>query len=275
MISELLQSDFHRCNNLINKEGQAEVKAIIEGNNAGRIFVDNRLSPTSGLIWLGNHDGFFFIGDASNQKFNEEINDFIERTIFPEARKLKLESFEVMGNHSQWNEIIEQVFANRELGSWKQNVFKLYKEDYLKEKEPSLEKGYEVKQITKELCDSDDFNNIEFVHKKVLEFWADIDTFLRKGIGYCVVYEYDQTIVSVCFTGFIAEDVHVVDIETHKHHQGKKLGQRVAHSYVKECIERKVTPYWDCMEENHPSRAIAERIGFTREFTYKGYEFGI
>lgn len=136
-----------------------------------------------------------------------------------------------MGNHSHWNETIEHVFADRELESWRKNVFKLYKEDYAKEKEPCLEPGYEIKQITKELYDSDIMQNIEFLHKKLLEFWSDADSFLRKGIGYCVVY--GQAIVSVCFTGFIASNLHVVDIKTDKHHQGKKLGQKVAHSYVK------------------------------------------
>ncbi|WP_265413186.1 hypothetical protein [Bacillus thuringiensis] len=37
------------------------MKAVIEGVNPGRIFVDNISSPNSGLIWLGNNDGFFLL----------------------------------------------------------------------------------------------------------------------------------------------------------------------------------------------------------------------
>lgn len=50
---------FYRCNSLVNEQGKLEVKAVIEGVNPGRIFVDNIFSPNSGLIWLGYNDGFF------------------------------------------------------------------------------------------------------------------------------------------------------------------------------------------------------------------------
>lgn len=69
MISELNKTDFYKCNRLVNEKGQLEIKAVIAGLNPGRIFVDNIYSPNSGLIWLGNNDGFFFIGSAENEKF--------------------------------------------------------------------------------------------------------------------------------------------------------------------------------------------------------------
>ncbi len=60
MISELKMSDFNRCKDLINEDGHMEVKAVMEGNNPGRIFVDNTESPDAALMWLGNNDGFFY-----------------------------------------------------------------------------------------------------------------------------------------------------------------------------------------------------------------------
>ncbi|MBM7583982.1 hypothetical protein JOC86_000519 [Bacillus pakistanensis] len=40
--------------------------AVVEGINPRRIFVDDHVSPSSGLIWLGNNDGFIFIGNENN-----------------------------------------------------------------------------------------------------------------------------------------------------------------------------------------------------------------
>ncbi|MFP3340483.1 GNAT family N-acetyltransferase, partial [Micrococcus sp. SIMBA_131] len=71
--------------------------------------------------------------------------------------------------------------------------------------------------------------------------------------------------------GVVAGNVHGIDIETSKHHQGKKLGQRVAHSFVQECLENHLTPYWDCMEINHPSVSIAENLGFENTLNYVWY----
>lgn len=76
MITELKQNEFYRCKELLNEEGQLEVKAVVEGVNPGRIFVDSIDSPHSALVWLGNNDGFFLIG-------NEKMNSLILRSISP------------------------------------------------------------------------------------------------------------------------------------------------------------------------------------------------
>lgn len=123
MISELSKNDFYKCSSLINEQGQVEVKAVIAGMNLGRIFVDNISSPNSGLIWLGNNDGFFFIGSVENEKFNNEINSFIDNVIEPEARKVGLNCFEAIGNHSKWNKTIERIFQHINLKSWNQRVY--------------------------------------------------------------------------------------------------------------------------------------------------------
>ena len=95
--------------------------------------------------------------------------------------------------------------------------------------------------------------------------------FFNEGIGYCIVY--DDLIVSVCFSGFVFENIHCIDIETIEGHQGRKLAQKIAHSFVKDCLENDIIPYWDCMELNKPSVAVVENVGFTNVFNYVGYYF--
>ncbi|MGE7923938.1 GNAT family N-acetyltransferase [Viridibacillus arvi] len=273
MITELKQSDFHKCLRIINEQGQIEAKAIITGVNPGRIFVDNTITPKSGLIWLGNNDGFIFIGDESNERFNKEINAFIDHVITPEAMRIGLNWFEGVGNHQLWNNTIKLLFKHRKLGSWLQRVYILKKENYKPKREPLLEKGYTVHKINKSLYENNNnsIKNIEFLHSKVLEFWSAPDSFFNKGIGYCIVY--NNEIISVCFSGFVVENIHCIDIETLEAHQGKKLAQMIAHSFVKDCFENNMVPYWDCMEVNKPSVAVAESLGFCNIFNYEGYEF--
>ena len=40
MITELQKNELYRCKALLNEQGQLEVKAVVEGVNPGRIFVD-------------------------------------------------------------------------------------------------------------------------------------------------------------------------------------------------------------------------------------------
>jgi len=273
MISELNKNDFHKCNGLVNETGQLEVKAVIAGVNPGRIFVDNSASPNSGLVWLGNNDGFFFIGNAENEEFNKEINSFIDNVIVFEAKKVGLNCFEAIGNHSKWNKTIERIFQHRKLKSWDQRVYTLKKEDYEDHHGPEIEQRYTVLKISKTLYENKEnsLKNIEFLQSKILDFWSSPDGFFNEGIGYCITY--DNMIISVCFSGFVFENIHCIDIETIEGHQGRKLAQKIAHRFVKECLENNIVPYWDCMELNKPSVAVVENVGFTNVFNYVGYYF--
>lgn len=272
MISELSKNDFYKCSSLINEQGHLEVKAVIAGVNPGRIFVDNISSPNSGLIWLGNNDGFFFIGNAENEEFNKEMNQLINNVIKPEVKKVGLNCFEGIGNHSKWNKTIERIFQHRKLKSWNQRIYTLKQEEYENHHESKIEQGYTVLKMDKALYENNNtFKNIDFLQSKILEFWSSPDHFFNEGIGYCIVY--DDLIVSVCFSGFVFENIHCIDIETIEGHQGKKLAQKITHSFVKDCLENNITPYWDCMELNKPSVAVVENVGFINVCNYVGYYF--
>ncbi|KGX87127.1 GNAT family N-acetyltransferase [Pontibacillus marinus] len=275
MICELDKDEFYKCKKLINQEGHLEVKAVIEGRNPGRIFVDNNISPSTGMIWLGNNDGFFFIGNEENEVFNNHINDFIDKVIFPELKNLRSKNFIAIGNHSKWDKTLEIIFKNHQITKLNQNVYTLENGDYKGNTEPSIEHDYKVKVINKALFKNENntLENIGFLRTKISEFWSSPDHFFQKGIGYCIVYQ--NRIVSLCFSAFVAGNVHGLDIETIEAHQGNKLGQKVGHYVVKDCLSSGMVPYWDFMDNNKPSNIVAKKIGLEKYFNYSVYLFPI
>ncbi|WP_273834254.1 GNAT family N-acetyltransferase [Guptibacillus sedimenti] len=271
MIHELDQAEFYKCKTLLNDIGHLEAKAVIEGNNPGRVFVDHLEIPKAGLIWLGNHDGFFFIGDEQSDVFLQEINNFMDTTIIPEARQLNVTTFIAIGNHSRWNKTIETLFTHRDMNKFKQHVYRL--EHPKEHHHPSIKSEYQVIKISEALLNDQNHSitNNRFLQSKIAEFWASLNDFLAKGIGYGVVYQ--NQLVSLCFSGFVAGNVHELDMETIEEHQGKKLGQVAASSVVKECVDKGMVPYWDCEEANQASNAIARKIGLEKIFSYNVYLF--
>lgn len=267
MISELDKSEYYKCEELLGKEGLLEAKAVIEGGHPGRVFVDDVNAPASGVIWLGSNNGFIFIGNEDTEGFNFELNGFFNSVVRTDYEKVGFSAFEAIGYHSKWEETIKKVFRENAVG-YDQKVYELQKQHYRKENEPVIEPGYEVIKITRDTFNAP-YENIGFLQSKILEFWPALEQFLNDGVGYMAVYE--QEIASVCFSGVVAGDVHGIDIETLPHHQGKKLAQKVAYSFVKDCLENQITPYWDCMEVNKPSVSVAENIGFQNTFNYIWY----
>ncbi|PFG12331.1 GNAT family N-acetyltransferase [Bacillus sp. es.036] len=273
MIHELKQDEFYKCKTLLNDIGHLEAKAVIEGNNPGRVFVDHLETPKAGLIWLGNHDGFFFIGDEQSDVFLQEINDFMETTITPEARQLNLTTFIAIGNHSRWDKTIEMLFTHRDMNKSNQNVYRL--EHPKEQHHPSIKPVYQVIKISEAVLNDQNHSitNKRILQSKIAEFWASPNDFFDKGIGYGVVYQ--NQLVSLGFSGFVAGNVHGLDMETIEDHQGNKLGQLAASSVVKECVNKGMVPYWDCEEANQASNAIARKVGLEKFFSYNVYLFPI
>ncbi|WP_130859149.1 GNAT family N-acetyltransferase [Gracilibacillus phocaeensis] len=275
MITEWNKADFHKCRKLLHEQSHLEAMAVVEKINPGRIFVDDVDHPVSGVIWLGNNDGFIFFGSEQNEGFNHPLNQFIDHVIIPEAKKVGLKEFEAIGNHQKWNETIERIFAHRKLGSWNQRVYSLPQDSDITSNKPTIEQGYQMVSITEKLLKNTDnaVTNIEFLQAKITEFWSSTEGFLRNGMGYGMVYQ--RELVSVCFSRFVAGNIHCIDIETLEAHQGKKLAQVLAHCFVEECLENNKLSYWDCMEMNKASVAVAEHIGLRNVWNYVGYDFSL
>ncbi|SER75678.1 GNAT acetyltransferase [Gracilibacillus ureilyticus] len=271
MIVELKNEQFYLCRHLLNRQAHLEPISVINQTNPGRVFVDDNTNPTSGMVWLGNNDGFIFFGNPHNEKFNQYIDPFIDQFLVEEAKKVDLDYMEAIGNSKDWNTTLEKVFKKRNHGNWNQRVYTLKNYEYLDKTEPNIELEYKIQKLDNRILTSVDLTNLDTLKENILESWSTIDDFCSKGIGFCIIV--DNEIASYCYSNFVAGSVHCIAIETMEKYQGNKLAQKVAHTFVKECFIHKKLPYWDCMEDNDPSVAVAERLGFKSYFRYIGFDF--
>jgi len=113
--------------------------------------------------------------------------------------------------------------------------------------------------------------NAAFLLARLERFWGGLEAFLNVGIGYVLVC--GEEIASLCCTGFVAGDTHVVEIETEAAQRRKGYAQASASAFIAECVERRCRPYWDCMAENTASARLAEKLGLARSCSYNLYSF--
>ncbi|WP_158736312.1 GNAT family N-acetyltransferase [Alteribacillus sp. YIM 98480] len=271
MICELEPDAFDRCIPLLEPDSHVEAKAVVEGVNSGRIFVNNSLSPEAGMVWLGNNDGFFFIGNEGQADFNNEIVKYVEEVIKPEMVEKELFYFEMMGNHSGWHSTVQKLFIHRSLTSCTQHVFILKPNDYVP-KNTAVRPPYKIKKITKAFYEEErNIINISYLDRKIQESWSSKEDFFKKGLGYCIVCE--DEIVGICHTNFAADKRQCIAIEISEAHQNQGLAKTIGHYYVKDCFRQGFLPYWDCMDSNKSSQAVADHLGFTHQFSYPSYAF--
>ncbi len=267
MIYELNKNEFPLVMPLSNYYN-IEIPAIISGLNSGKIFADSRTNPQTAMVWT--KDGSFFIGDIDNKNFNTYINEYIDTIIAPMSKKLGIEWFEICSVSEEWSEKIEELFGYRGLDRSNQFVFRMNKIHEEKLDLHEVANPIQLEPITMEIFEGP-YTNKAYFADGILEFWDSLDDFCYNGFGYFIIKE--NTILSRCTLDFRYNDVCTLGVSTDKNHRKCGYAKRVVSETIKYCIDKGLDPYWDCMEVNKGSIALAESVGLKKDYTYSLYEF--
>ncbi|OME66966.1 hypothetical protein BSK65_20960 [Paenibacillus odorifer] len=264
---EIHHEDYYKVKPLLHGEHiHPEILSVIEGNNPGWIFVDQLTAPKSALVWSQGIEGFYLIGDHTNQAFIHALDSYVTDHIVPRMKELRMEHFEVSGQHDEWN--LELMFPSRKLYPFEQMVFKLLHK-------PPTTQTNGTRTINLKMLDweNSDLKNIEFVHENIDLFWSSKEDFAEKGYGYAAVE--GSEIMGVCYSSFVTQDTHAIGIETLPKYQKQGVGTHLATLVVEDVLANGFIPYWDCSLDNEASKKSALRLGFQQIHQYKCGAFAI
>ncbi|MFI5443714.1 GNAT family N-acetyltransferase [Polaromonas sp. UC242_47] len=90
--------------------------------------------------------------------------------------------------------------------------------------------------------------------------WKSAIDFEGGSVGFFVLI--DERVVSLCFSVFVSDGCHAIDMLTIEKFRGLGLAKAVASAFMDECVHRCLKPTWDCYEHNLPSRGLAQVLGF-------------
>ena len=195
---------------------------------------------------------------------------YIDKEILPRAKELSLETFEFSGTSKKWDENFETIFKNRKVNRSKQFVYKNNDIENITFDNLEFEDKYTLKEVNEDLLKNDKYN-LEFIKSAIYEWWDSINDFIKHGVGFCILY--NNTAVCSCVTSFMTDNSMESHIETLENHRKKGLATKAVGEFVKYCRDNGYVPYWDCMEKNFGSRALAEKFGYNKEFEYFLYDF--
>jgi 3-dehydroquinate dehydratase len=269
MIHELQQSS---SKNFAMDSLFPEALAIVYGNNPGWIFVDDIEIPSAALVWAQGIEGFYLIGDANCEVFHEELEIYTDIVIKPRLNKLGKTELEISGDET-WDLVMENIYKSQNLKSSQQWVFTLKpttKKEFMQQK---LDGDYEIKRINGDLIADLSVGSKEFLYSKIHSFWRNLEAFISRGKGF--VLTNGEEIVSLCFSGFVSENIHVMDIETKESHRRKGYAEIVSQAYIADCIDEGFRLHWDCMAENYASIRLAKKLGFKKSHVYTLYSFSL
>lgn len=270
LITELERQDYYTIRHIADECRSVEVRAVVNGNNPGRVFVDHPTEPSALLVWMQGLEGFQIVGNEKSKSFESGLDGYMRNHIEPTLKKSGINSVEIGAETNSWDQTLQVIFNNRNMSSDIQCVFSL-REGY----KPIMYQSNNgaIRRIDRDVVESGRLDNQLFLEKKLLQFWDSIDSYLQKGIGYFA--EYNNKAISLCFSAFVADQKHAIDVETLKEYRRKKYGTAVAKAFIHECIQKNLKPYWDCTPENSGSIQLAKTIGLLHDADYNIYWYDI
>ncbi|WP_442599598.1 GNAT family N-acetyltransferase [Neobacillus sp. D3-1R] len=267
MIFELKKNDYIKIKPLLRGlEDHPVINGVIQGNNVGKIFVDNLDEPTTSLVWA-KMEMFYLIGNCENHNFTRQLESFIFNTIKPEALAIGDTDFNLeVYPYQDWIEKVPNLFSvSLKMGYRVPFIFEKDSFKHFFEKPFTLAEGYEIHLIDQNVIHMDRDRVIE---EEILKFWESLDQFLNIGIGYCITN--NDNVIGTCISVFVADKEYEIGINTYStEHRGKGLATALAREFVRECLHNGYTPHWTTESFRMDSIAIAKKIGFKQLPNYK------
>lgn len=270
MITELHKTEFYRIRHITDTCSNIEVKAIVDGMNPGRVFADHPENIRAALIWIQGQSGFHIVGDPQSKAFVSGLASYMQNEIEPWLNKLNIGYVEISCETAGWMEAIEVIFGEHKLSNGHQHVFRPGEAMQM----DGIPSGnVTVHRLHKNIFTAQRLSNPAFVEEKLSRFWDSPDEFFQHGFGYYV--ECNHTVVSLCFSAFVAGQTHAIDIETIEGYRKRNYAAAAARAFVAECGSRGGQPYWDCSPDNPGSIRLAGMLGMVPHFDYSIFWYSL
>jgi hypothetical protein len=230
MLYELQRKGFYVIESLLSGgRVNLEVKAIAAGYNPGWVFVDDKNSPQTALVFSRGQGGFYFVGRENNRKFESALLETIT-SLKPRLTGLGINCFEYSGTSPEWDQTLEQLFAHRDYGRDTQHVYLF--PDLNQRRLPALRQGqdHQVVEINRALLNNPGLNTA-FIEENLLDWWDSLDQFFKFGGGYGVICAGKA--VALCYTSFVAgEKDWELGVNTHEDYRMQGYGMLRLHCWL-------------------------------------------
>jgi RimJ/RimL family protein N-acetyltransferase len=251
LVYELSADLFHKAEPLFRETwfDEAQIYAVFEGKQNGRIFVDDLPNPTAALMCRTYE--FYVAGSADAH----ELRRFIAEA--PAEAGVFHELYGYCPVGKAWEQALLEDH-NHSLEVIDRRSFRFPNEaaDQVKGWRDSLPTGIEVRVVDGELAERIDRE----MHEMIGFFWGGYEPFDRHGFGYCAIV--DGQLASVIYTIAVGANQANVSIETAAAFRRKGLAAIVSAAYIEHCLERGLVATWDCDAPNLASYNLAQKLGF-------------
>jgi RimJ/RimL family protein N-acetyltransferase len=243
------------------------IQAVIDCSTPGRIYVDNKETPTA--AFLCSVEGYFLVGDSNNKNFATNLSNLIHSPEFQQDTVRKgEEGIDLAIDPETWGSHFEILFKKKEPFTTTRKHYTCNEVKY--NWRGNLEEGYTLSPIDRELLDNSQIKKPNHILEWIITNWGSVDNFLENGFGFCLFH--DNEIVSWCIADCTSGNSCEVGIHTRPEYRRKGLATITASAATSYALSKNWKQVgWHCDEENRGSWGVAEKAGYNFDHHYLFY----
>jgi RimJ/RimL family protein N-acetyltransferase len=230
--------------------------SVIEGNQAGRVFVDRAPTPSVAFVW-GNMEYAYLVSNST--QIVSGIAEIVDEIILPTLDKNGMGFLTIFPFGVKPTDV-QAWFPQRKPVSFGVNSYEFEPKKFevlrtqIKPLPPDLELvKLDSRTLAQEVCQD--------IREDILFCWESLEQFDKLGRGYGIQSQ-QHGIVCACYAiGYGAKAYHI-NIWTHQEYRRKGLARQTAIAFLTESLQEGKIIYWINDVPNIASRRLAESLGF-------------
>jgi len=244
-------------------EYQLTSAAVLDGNNPGRVFVDDLDSPRTAFMF--SPEGCYLAGNPANDAFNRALNSAIYTgTVFD----TKVEALFFVCHPEGWREQLAVVLDPRQPIEMPRRhyVCRQVKYDW----RANVPDGFTVHRIDEPLLNRPELRIPGHLRNWIKNNWGSATDFLERGFGFATIH--DDEVVSWSLADCTSGTACEIGIHTAEAFRRRGLATVTAAAAMDYALSNGYAMIgWHCTEDNLGSIGAAEKVGFEKERDYTMY----
>lgn len=232
------------------------VTAVIQGDCAGEIYVDDLVHPQAAYMVSG--DGHYLAGKPDRAAFIHAVNGALPSDDY----------FVLFYQSSSWEDQFATILKGTYAVKTKRRYYTL-RLPRVADWRDRVPAGYTMRRIDAELLAHTQLKNCAALREGIEEEWCAIEPFLERGFGFCLLH--DDEIVSWCGSDYVSGDHCEIGINTDWSYRRKGFGTLTVAATVDYAAQRFALIGWHCWDNNVGSIGVAENAGFELAQVYSIY----
>jgi GNAT superfamily N-acetyltransferase len=232
------------------------VQAALAGNSDAQLWeIRQPEGPALIILWDQGNNVLYLCGELVAESAQHELTALIYTSIRPQAIQLGRPYFKTRALTPLIESLLEPLFQGIALRELPSLLYTLTNA----RPAPAAE-GIKLLPIDRALLSNTALANTEHIRAEIQQMWPSEERFYHHGFGWAATVE--SQIVCWCTAEYLSAECCGIGITTAPAFERRGIATATAGQFVREALQRGMTPYWECRADNIGSIRVAEKLGF-------------